>query len=55
MNKGKTRIAIVDDHQIVIDGIKALLQGQHGFEIVIETTEPLKMESLLEKEPADIL
>lgn len=55
MNKGKTRIAIVDDHQIVIDGIKALLQGQHGFEIVIETTEPLKMESLLEKETADIL
>ncbi len=55
MNKGKTRIAIVDDHQIVIDGIKALLHGQQGFDIVIETTEPLKMEGLLEKEPADIL
>ncbi len=55
MIKGKTRIAIVDDHQIVIDGIKALLHGQQGFDIVIETTEPLKMEGLLEKEPADIL
>ena len=55
MIKGKTRIAIVDDHQIVIDGIKALLHGQEGFDIVIETTEPLKMEGLLEKEPADIL
>ena len=55
MNKGKTRIAIVDDHQIVIDGIKALLQGQHGLEIVIESTDPLKMEDLLEKHPVDIL
>lgn len=55
MIKGITRIAIVDDHQIVLDGIKSLLQGQHGFEIVIETTDPLKMEGLLEKEPVDIL
>lgn len=55
MTKGKTRIAIVDDHQIVIDGIKALLLGQHGLEIVIESTDPLKMEDLLEKHPVDIL
>lgn len=43
MNKVKIRIAIVDDHQIVIDGIKnQLLQGHADFEIVIETTDRLK-------------
>jgi len=55
MNKVKIRIAIVDDHQIVIDGIKSLLQGHADFEIVIETTDPLKMTGLLENQQADIL
>lgn len=55
MNKVKIRIAIADDHQIVIDGIKSLLQGHTDFEIVIETTDPLKMTGLLETQQADIL
>jgi two-component system nitrate/nitrite response regulator NarL len=55
MNKVKIRIAIADDHQIVIDGIKSLLQGHADFEIVIETTDPLKMTGLLENQQADIL
>ena len=32
----KTRIAIVDDHRIVRDGIKALLLGDENFEVVYE-------------------
>ena len=55
MNTGKVTLAIVDDHQIVIDGIKSLLHGHPVFKVEIETTEPLLMKGLLEKNPVDIL
>ena len=34
--KQKIALAIVDDHQIVIDGIKSLLKGLDNFNVVIE-------------------
>lgn len=37
----RIRIYIVDDHQIMIDGIKALLKNSEGFEVVGEQTNPL--------------
>jgi len=49
------RLAIVDDHQIVIDGIKALLNGHHKFNIVFTTTSPASVVGMLMKHPADIL
>jgi two-component system, NarL family, nitrate/nitrite response regulator NarL len=49
------RIAIADDHQIVIDGLKLLLKDEPGYEIVVETNQPELMVSLLKKHPADIL
>ena len=49
------RIAIVDDHQIVIDGIKALLNTSHRFSIVIDTTSPIALLEALEHTPADLL
>ena len=55
MNPGKVTLAIVDDHQIVIDGIKSLLNGHPVFKVEIETTNPLLMQGLLEKKPVDIL
>lgn len=55
MKTGKIRLAIVDDHQIVIDGLKSLLQGYDEFDVVIECTNPLQMTSLLERSPVDIL
>ena len=55
MNLGKVTLAIVDDHQIVIDGLKSLLHGHPVFKVEIETTEPLLMKGLLEKKPVDIL
>ena len=55
MKKEKITLAIVDDHQIVIDGIKSLLNGHASFEVAIETTDPLLMKGLLEKNPVDIL
>ena len=55
MKNGKISLAIVDDHQIVIDGIKSLLQGHEQFTVLIETTHPEQIPVLLEKKPVDIL
>lgn len=49
------RIAILDDHQIVIDGLKLLLSSQKNIEIVAESTNGLNMLEKLELIPIDIL
>ncbi|MBK8497176.1 MAG: response regulator transcription factor [Chitinophagaceae bacterium] len=49
MKNEKIRLAVVDDHQIVIDGLKSLLHGHEQFEVLIECTQPLDMMGLLEK------
>ena len=51
----KILLAIVDDHQIVIDGIKSLLNGLHNFHVVIECTKPELLPDLLKYEKVDIL
>lgn len=55
MKNEKIILGIVDDHQIVIDGLKSLLHGHDQFEVAIECTQPLDMISLIEKKPIDIL
>jgi len=55
MSLARYKIAIVDDHQIVIDGLRSLLKGYHQFEIVIESNHPETILSLLKKQPIDIL
>ena len=55
MKKSKYNIAIVDDHQIVIDGLKSLLHNHPHFKVVLETNHPEEMLKLLEKEEVDIL
>lgn len=55
MKNARIRLGIVDDHQIVIDGLKSLLHGHDRFEVLIECTLPLQMLDLLEKKPVDIL
>ena len=55
MKNKKIALAIVDDHQIVIDGLKSLLHGYDQFEVLIECTQPMEMISLLEKKAIDIL
>ena len=52
---GKISLAIVDDHQIVIDGIKSLLKGHHSFQVVIESTHPELVPELLKHESVDLL
>ena len=55
MKSKKIILGIVDDHQIVIDGLKSLLHGHDQFEVAIECTQPLEMIALLEKRSIDIL
>ena len=51
----KIKLAIVDDHQIVIDGLNSLLKGHDRFEIVLETTHPETVPDQLKKQDVDIL
>ena len=55
MKKEKISLAIVDDHQIVIDGLKSLLGGHPDFIVKIESTHPEKMEDILTLNKIDIL
>ncbi len=49
------RIFIVDDHQMVIDGINLMLEGKPGFTVVGESTKPLLVSGVLENSAVDIL
>lgn len=55
MNHTKINIAIIDDHQIVLDGIQSLLKGNKEINVLIETTDPDKMLQLLQQTEIDIL
>src|SRR5438552_7338009 len=55
MKKEKTYLAIVDDHQIVIDGLKSLLMGHDQFAVALECTQPQQMMDMLDKKRVDIL
>jgi two-component system nitrate/nitrite response regulator NarL len=49
------KIFIVDDHQMVIDGIRSLIECQPEFSIIGESTEPLSVIASLSKIQPDIL
>jgi two-component system, NarL family, nitrate/nitrite response regulator NarL len=55
MKKEKITLAIVDDHQIVIDGLKSLLEGHPNFIVKIESNHPEEMEKILSYKKVDIL
>ncbi len=55
MNREKISLAIIDDHQIVIDGLKSLLEGHEKFTVAIETTDPHQLLQQLKNTPVDIL
>jgi len=55
MKNAKIKLGIVDDHQIVIDGLKSLLHGHDQFEVVIECTQPLQMCERISKKAIDVL
>lgn len=52
---GKISLALVDDHQIVIDGLMALLKGEHNYQFAFATTQPKEVVSKLKQHHVDIL
>jgi len=55
MKENKIKIAIVDDHQIIIDGLVALLNKHLLLEIVITANDGATMFGLLQNTPVDVL
>ena len=55
MSATKYKLAIVDDHQIVIDGLRSLLKGYDQYEIVIESNHPETIPSLLQQHQVDMM
>lgn len=51
----KTRLLIVDDHQMLLDGIRALLQDENQFEIIAEAHNGTQALSLLKENEIDIV
>ncbi|MBK8951551.1 MAG: response regulator transcription factor [Chitinophagaceae bacterium] len=50
MKQEKIILGIVDDHQIVIDGLMSLLKGHENFSFAFATTDPTSvLESVLKK------
>lgn len=55
MSTTKTKLVIVDDHQIVIDGLRSLLKGYDQYEIVLESTQPSTIVHALQHLQVDLL
>lgn len=55
MKENKIILALVDDHQIVIDGLMSLLKGHDRFDFAFATTDPTEVTDRLENQPVDIL
>lgn len=55
MKNGKIHLALVDDHQIVIDGLIALLKGNEQFRFAFATTNPTEVLYKMEEHKVDIL
>lgn len=51
----KISLALVDDHQIVIDGLKSLLLDEPGYRFVFATTDPTEVLAKLKTEPVDLV
>ncbi len=54
MNR-KISLALVDDHQIVIDGLMSLLKGHEVFRLAFATTDPSEVLAKMGEHPVDIL
>ncbi len=55
MKNAPIKIAVVDDHQIVIDGLKALLSKNDHFRVTLSSTTAKEMLQLLKNNEVDIL
>ena len=48
-------LALVDDHQIVIDGLMSLLRGHDRFQVAFATTDPREVITKMKATQIDIL
>lgn len=55
MKNGKITLGIVDDHQIVIDGLTSLLKGHEKFNFAFATTDSEEVIGLMQEHRVDIL
>lgn len=55
LKKDQISLAIVDDHQIVIDGLLSMLRYNERIKFIITSTNPTEVVSMLEETPVDIL
>ena len=55
MKQGKITLALVDDHQIVIDGLTSLLKGHDKFQFAFATTDSTEVIAKLATTPINIL
>ena len=55
MKKNNIIIGIVDDHQIVIDGLKSLLTGHPGIQLSFATTDPNGVIQKIKEAPIHLL
>ncbi len=53
--KGKITLALVDDHQIVIDGLMSLLKGHERFRLAFATTDSSEVLEKMRTHSIDIL
>jgi two-component system response regulator NreC len=52
---GTIRVALVDDHHLIREGLRLVLQGEHGFEIVGEAADHASAIELVLAEQPDVL
>lgn len=55
MKQDKITLALVDDHQIVIDGLTSLLKGHERFQFAFATTDSSEVVEKLADTPIDVL
>lgn len=55
MQKEKIILGIVDDHQIVLDGLQSLLKGHEQFTVAFVSTDPTTTIDQITNTPIDIL
>lgn len=53
--KDRYKILVVDDHQMIIDGIRSLLRNDKHFSVVATTTNPAEVPALLAEHQPDLL
>jgi DNA-binding NarL/FixJ family response regulator len=51
----KIRVALVDDHQLVRDGIKSLLKSTGDIEVIAEASDGREAVGIFEKNDIDVL